>query len=53
VEFYKQGCEQGYAFGCIGMGKLHEAGTGVNRSKRAAAPYFARACELGASDYCP
>ena len=52
AEYYGQGCDQGIAFGCIGMGKLHEQGAGVRKNKRDAAKYFRRACELGADDYC-
>jgi TPR repeat protein len=52
AEHYTRGCEQGYSFGCIGMGKLHEQGLGVRKNRRTANKFYARACELGAQSYC-
>lgn len=52
VEYYKKGCDLGYAAPCEGLGNLYMEGKGVPRNRSSAKRLFGKACDLGEQKAC-
>lgn len=47
AEYYKKGCDLGYAMPCEALGDLYMKGKGVPRNRSSAKRLFGKACDLG------
>lgn len=52
AEYYKRGCDLGYAAPCEGLGNLYMQGKGVPRNRSSAKRLFGKACDLGEQTAC-
>lgn len=52
AEYYKKGCDLGYAVPCEGLGELYMKGKGVPRNRSSAKRLFGKACDLGEQEAC-
>lgn len=52
VEYYKKGCDLGYALPCERLGDLYMVGKGVPRNRSSAKRLFGKACDLGEQEAC-
>lgn len=52
AEYYKKGCDLGYAAPCEGLGNLYMEGKGVPRNRSSAKRLFGKACDLGEQKAC-
>lgn len=52
AEYYKKGCDLGYALPCEGLGDLYMKGKGVPRNRSSAKRLFGKACDLGEQEVC-
>lgn len=52
AEYYKKGCDLGYAMPCEALGRLYMQGKGVPRNRSSAKRLFGKACDLGFQKGC-
>lgn len=52
AEYYKKGCDLGYAMPCEELGRLYMQGKGVPRNRSSAKRLFGKACDLGEQKAC-
>lgn len=52
TEYYKKGCDLGYAMPCEALGRLYMKGKGVPINRSSAKRLFGKACDLGSQDAC-
>lgn len=52
VEYYKKGCDLGYALPCKRLADLYMVGKGVPRNRSSAKRLFGKACDLGEQEAC-
>ena len=52
AEYYKKGCDLGYAISCKALGNLYMQGKGVPRNRSSAKRLFGKACDLGEQEAC-
>ncbi|MEA2019715.1 MAG: tetratricopeptide repeat protein [Campylobacterota bacterium] len=52
IEYYKKGCNLGYAGSCYSVGIMYRTGQGVNKDDNQAKYYFELACNKGLMDGC-
>lgn len=52
VEYYKKGCDLGYAISCERLGDLYMKGKGVTRNRSSAKRLFGKACDFGSQEAC-
>lgn len=52
AEYYKKGCDLGYASPCEALGDLYMQGKGVPRNRSSAKRLFGKACDLGEQKAC-
>ena len=49
---YKKACDQGFAWGCSGLGYMYSNGQGVKQDYFAAADLFKKACDVSYAEGC-
>lgn len=52
TEYYKKGCDLGYAMPCEALGRLYMKGKGVPINRSSAKRLFGKACDLGKQEAC-
>ena len=52
TQYYKKGCDLGYAVPCEALGNLYMEGKGVPRNRLSAKRLFGKACVLGEQEAC-
>lgn len=52
AEYYKKGCDLGYALPCKRLGDLYMVGKGVPRNRSSAKRLFGKACDFGKQEAC-
>ena len=52
AEYYKKGCDLGYAMPCEALGSLYMKGKGVPRNRSSAKRLFGKACDFGSQEAC-